>query len=227
MSFAPLRAALMTIPFLLVACGGDRGDAPTGAALASVSKDSPNFIKETDMIFGDSAAPVTIVEYASLTCHACAAFHQTIMPTIKKDYIDTGKVKLILREYPIMGGATGVSFAGSVMARCVAEKHGTEAFFTIVDFLFTNFDQWRFSAEGPRAMFLQAASQAGVNEREFEACITRQDLLDIINANVAEARDEFNVEGTPTLFVDGAKVPVLSLDDLKAKLDAALAKATD
>lgn len=216
----------MTVLFLLAACsGGNAGDTPAAAASVSVSKDSPNFIKETDMMIGDPAAPVTIVEYASLTCHACAAFHQMIMPTIKKDYIDTGKAKLILREFPIMGGATSVSFAGSVMARCVAEKHGSSAFFAIVDFLFTNFDQWRFSAEGPRATFLQAASQTGVNEQEFDACITRQDLLDVINANVEQAQDEFKVEGTPTLFIDGAKTPVLSLEDFKAKLDAAVAGA--
>ncbi len=222
----------------LAACGGDA--APTNEAESSQSaapskKAKPitgltskiNTIKETDMVLGDPNAPVTMVEYASLTCGGCADFHKKIIPAIKKDYVDTGKLKLVLREFPIYGGATELSKRGSAFARCAAEKNDNpEAFFSVVGWLFNTFGEWRTGQSPALPFFLKAASQVNINEEEFNACIEREDLIAIIDANVEEASNEFKVPGTPSVYINGALVETNGyISDYETKLPEAIDKA--
>jgi protein-disulfide isomerase len=190
-----LRVALLILPLLLAACG------PKPEAQAP-QEEAAN-VAETDMVLGSPDAPVTIIEYASVTCPICAMVHKQVLPQIKEKYIDTGNAKLIFREFPAHNPA--LSIVGSMLARCVAEKGGKEAYFSVVSTLFNTQQEW---AEGsnPKQELEKIAAQAGMDGQAFDACIQRQDLLDLINENTRVAQDEFQVNGTPTFIVGGEKL---------------------
>lgn len=225
MSFAPLRAALLAIPFLLAACGGAGSESgETANSLPSkIAAKADKLLTASDMVIGSADAPVTVIEYASVTCPHCAAFHETIFPGIKEKYVDTGKVKFAFREFPTP--PQGLSYVGSVLARCAAEKGGPDAYFLIIATLFKTQKTWIYG-EDPRLELVKVAAQAGMDEAAFDACMQRQDLVDLINANVSEGADKYEIESTPSFVVDGAKLtPIRSQEDFEEKLDAALAKA--
>lgn len=149
-----------------------------------------------DMVMGDENAPVTIVEYASMTCPHCANFHTQVLPELKKNYVDTGKVKLIFREFPLDARA----YAASMLARC-ADK---QFYFPMTDVLFKQQSVWA-RAEDPRPALLQIAKLAGFTQESFEACLKNQELLDNVNATRSKAAEEFGVNGTPSFFINGEK----------------------
>lgn len=146
-----------------------------------------------DKVLGNADAPVTIVEYASMTCGHCASFHRSTLPEIKKNYIDTGKARLILREFPFDPRAE----AGFMLARCADDKY-----FAMVDVLFQQQSNW-VSVDNAREALLQIARLAGFSQESFEACLTDQKLLDDVRAVRARGADEFGVDSTPTFFING------------------------
>jgi len=223
MSFVPLRAALFALPLLLAACGNGGAADKDSAAPAKTEAKSDNLLSPTDMVIGAEDAPVTVIEYASVTCPHCATFHETIFPAIKEKYVDTGKVKFAFREFPT--APQGLSLVGSVLARCAAEKGGPDAYFLIIGTLFKTQKTWIYG-DDPKVELLKIAGQAGMDEAAFDACMQRQDLVDLINQNVGEASDKYKVDSTPSFVVDGEKLAaVRSQEDFEAKLDAALAEA--
>jgi protein-disulfide isomerase len=225
MSFAPLRAALMAVPFLLAACSGAGSESgETANSLPSKAEaKADKLLTASDMVIGAEDAPVTVIEYASVTCPHCAAFHETIFPGIKEKYVDTGKVRFAFREFPTP--PQGLSYVGSVLARCAAEKGGSDAYFLIIGTLFKTQKTWIYG-EDPRLELVKVAAQAGMDEAAFDACMQRQDLVDLINANVSEAAGKYDIDSTPSFVVDGDKLtPIRSQEDFEEKLDAALAKA--
>lgn len=228
MSFTAVRAALIAVPFLLAACGnGGAADKNAGAgdaaAPAKTEAKSDDLLSLTDMVIGHKDAPVTVIEYASVTCPHCATFHETIFPGIKEKYVDTGKVKFAFREFPTP--PQGLSYVGSVLARCAAEKGGPDAYFLIIGTLFKTQKTWIYG-EDPQLELVKIAAQAGMDEAAFDACIERQDLVDLINRNVGEASEKYRVDSTPSFVVNGEKLPsIRSQEDFEAKLDAALADA--
>lgn len=166
-----------------------------------------------DKVLGQENAPVTIVEYASVTCGACAAFHTQTYPTLKSKYIETGKVRLIMREFPT--NPAPVSIAGFMLARCSGDKY-----FPILEALF---DQQRSWAQDPYNGFLRIARQAGFTQESFDACLKDNKLAEGIQDVANRAAQEFRVDSTPTFFINGKKyVGVLSVADLEKILEPLL-----
>ena len=215
----------------VAACGGSaETSAPSSNATGSgnAEEGTVGSIKSTDYVLGDKDAPVTIVEYASITCGGCAAFHQQVVPELKSDFIDDGKVRLVLREMPAFGGDAGISMAGSVLARCVAEEKGDAAFFAALGGMFDRFNEWRplEKQHQVKDVFGQIMAQLGVNQEQFETCLKREDLQEQILATAKEGQEEFGVSSTPSLFVNGEKVSFRSVQDLKDHLQTAYNAAT-
>ena len=169
-----------------------------------------------DRVLGKDDAPVTIVEYASMTCPHCAHFHETTYPELKKRYIDTGKVRFIFREFPLDPLAAGAS----MLARC-AEK---DKFFPLIETLFHMQRTW--AVEKPIPKLLALAKQAGMSEQTFNACLSDQKMLDDMQAEQKRATDKFGVSSTPTLFVNGKKViGGVAIEDLAKLIDPLLTKS--
>lgn len=166
-----------------------------------------------DQVLGKADAPVTIVEYASLTCPHCATFHATTLPEIKTKYIDTGKAKLILREFPFDPRAE----AGFMLSRCSNDKY-----YAMADVLFKQQNNWA-RAEDAQAALLQISKLAGFSQESFTACLTNQKLLEDIRAVRTRGADEFKVDSTPTFFINGDKYAgALTVGEMSAIIDGKL-----
>ena len=166
-----------------------------------------------DKVLGSDSAPVTIVEYASVTCPHCAAFHQGTYPALKSKYIDTGKVKLIFREFPTQPAA--VATAGFMLARCAEDKY-----YPMLDAIFSQQQSW---AQDPYNGLLRIARQAGFSQEKFDACLKDQKLAEQIQAVAQRGNEQFKVESTPTFFVNGKKyVGALSMPELEKILEPLL-----
>ncbi|NBN64403.1 thioredoxin domain-containing protein [Microvirga tunisiensis] len=164
-----------------------------------------------DKSIGKEDAPVTIIEYASMTCGHCANFHKNTLPEIKKQYVDTGKVRIIFREFPL----DPVSAAGFMLARCAP----AEKYFDVVDALFADQRAWAFTNDPYNAM-LNYSKQLGFTQESFEACLTNQSLLDGVNAVRDKAGAEFKVDSTPTFFINGEKASgALSFEEMSKIID--------
>ncbi|MBX3583823.1 MAG: DsbA family protein [Rhizobiaceae bacterium] len=166
-----------------------------------------------DMALGNDDAPVTIVEYASLTCPHCAHFHETTLPELKKKYIDTGKARLILREFPFDPRAE----AGFMLARCSKDNY-----FAMVDVLFKQQRNWA-SVQNAKEALLQISRLAGFSQESFEACLTDQKLLDDVRAVQKRGAEEFKVDSTPTFFINGNTYKgALTIEEMSAIIDGML-----
>src|SRR3984893_9777931 len=147
-----------------------------------------------EQALGPADAPVTLIEYASMTCTHCANFAVKVYPELKSRYIDTGKVRYVLREFPL----DPVAAAGFMLARCVGE----DRYFAMVNVLFRMQDKWAFVAD-PKTALLGIARQAGLSEQRFNECMTNQQLLDGIEQVRQRASEKFGVNSTPTFFING------------------------
>ena len=169
-----------------------------------------------DMALGDPKAPVTIIEYASMTCPHCAHFQETTFPELKKRYIDTGKVRYIFREFPLDSLAAAVF----MLARCSAQDDGTK-YFAFIDSLFRQQHTW--AVERPLDPLFGIVKQIGFTKETFEACLSNQKILDGIEAVRQRAANQFKVESTPTFFVNGEKVPgAVSIEEMAKIIDPQL-----
>jgi protein-disulfide isomerase len=164
---------------------------------------------------GDPKAPITMVEYASATCPHCAEFHNTIMPEIKRDYIDTGKVFLVFREMPLDNLALGAF----MLARCVPE----DKYFAAIELMFRQQSTW--AKTNPKEELFKIVSMAGLDATGAEACTKKEDLAKAIYETGKRGNEEFGVKGTPTFFVNGTYLDAHDdLSAVKTALDAELAK---
>ncbi|MER9018808.1 DsbA family protein [Mesorhizobium sp. M0898] len=166
-----------------------------------------------DMQLGKDDAKVTIVEYASMTCPHCAHFAETTFPELKTKYIDTGKARYILREFPFDPSAE----AGFMLARCSKDNY-----FPMVDVLFKQQANW-VGVNNTKDALLQIAKLAGFTQESFEACLTDQKLLDDVRSVQKRGADEFKVDSTPTFFINGKTYKgAMSIAEMSAIIDPLL-----
>jgi protein-disulfide isomerase len=149
-----------------------------------------------EMSLGDANAPITVIEYASMTCPHCAHFSMTTFPELKKRYIDTGKVRFIFREFPL----DRLALAGFVLARCA----GPDKYFPVIETLFAQQRDW--VVQKPLQPLLAIFKQVGMNEETFNSCLDNQQLAEGIDKVRSQAADKFGVNSTPTFFVNGKRV---------------------
>lgn len=150
-----------------------------------------------DRVLGNPKAPVTMIEYASLSCPHCADFADNTLPKIEKNFIDTGKVKLIYRDYPFDGPA----FAAAMVSRCAPPKR----YFEFIKVLFANQDIWA-RTNNPRAGLARIAKLGGMTDAQFNSCVDNKDLYKALRQRALSAQREFGVHSTPTFFIEGKKI---------------------
>jgi protein-disulfide isomerase len=148
-----------------------------------------------DIPMGSESAPVTIIEYASMTCPHCAAFATTTFPKLKEKYIDTGKVKYIMREYPL----DGLAAAAFMLARCA----GPDKYYPLIETFFAQQQKW--AVREPIPPLTAIAKQAGFTQQSFEACINNKELLTKVQAMRDRGTQKFKVDATPTFYINGEK----------------------
>lgn len=196
--------------------------APVGAFAAELPQSSgdvdmaaalkPGALPEKAL--GEEKAPVQIIEYMSMTCPHCATFHNTTFDEIKKKYVDSGKVRFIIREFPFDPRAA----AAFMLARCAPENQ----YFPFVSMLFKQQATWA-TAQDARAALLQMSKLAGFSQETFEACLTNQKLLDDVNATMQRGANEFGINSTPTFIINGKKYAgAMSVETMSALIDSLL-----
>jgi protein-disulfide isomerase len=152
-----------------------------------------------DMALGPANASVTVTEYASMTCPHCAAFNENVFPKIKSEYIDTGKVRYVFREFPLDIKAA----AGSMLARCIA-KDDSGKYFAVIDMLFKQQNDW--VVKNTTETLTRIGKQAGLSQQAVEDCLKDQALLDKIAADQKFANEVLKVNSTPTFFINGEMI---------------------
>jgi protein-disulfide isomerase len=173
-------------------------------------------VKEDDKILGKADAPVTIVEYFSLGCIHCKNFHETILPKLKTDYIDTGKVRLVFRDFPL----DGISFGAALVTRCANDL----AYFAMVDTLFKQQETWH--VDNGMGQLANIVKGAGMDQAALDACLKNQANKDKIVALQKEGSDTLKINSTPTFFInDRVLAGVSEYEAFKATIDGALARA--
>ena len=149
-----------------------------------------------DCWIGNADAPVTIVEYASMTCPHCAAFHAETFAKLKSDYLDTGKARFTLREFPLDPLAT----AAFMLARFAGDDKRN----AMVDLLFAKQKDWAYAEKKIEALS-NLVKQAGLTQTDFETCLKDQALYDKVNKMRDIADQKFKVASTPTFFFNGKR----------------------
>ncbi len=167
-----------------------------------------------EMVMGRDDAPVTMIEYSSLACSHCAAFHRDSLPKIKEAYIDKGKVRLIYRDFPL----GGLALAAAMLARCA----GSERYFGFIEVLFRSQAQWSRS-DNPRRELARVARFGGISQKDFEACLVNQPLMTDIRERAADAERKFGIDSTPTFIIEGTKIlGALPFEDFREIIEKAL-----
>jgi len=154
-------------------------------------------ITKDDRILGNPEAPITIVEYASLTCPHCAHFANDVLPELKKEWIDTGKARLVLRDFPLDEPA----LRAAMIARCAPP----ERYYAFADTFFAAQEKWVRSGDYREAL-ARLAKLGGMGQAEFDTCIKNTDLENKIVEGRLKATQELDVNSTPTFFVNGSKL---------------------
>ena len=150
-----------------------------------------------EIVLGAPDAPVTIVEYSSLTCPHCGAFHRDTLPELTEKYVNKGLVKFYFRPFPFDPYAT----AGAMLAQCVSPA----ARVNFLDVLFKRQQQW-IQADKPMDELQALAKQAGLSESDFVVCLKDQNRLDGVRQMQSAAAEELGVRSTPTFFINGEKM---------------------
>jgi protein-disulfide isomerase len=164
-----------------------------------------------DMVLGSASAPVTIVEYSSLTCPHCAAFAENVFPMLQTKYIDTGKVRFVSREFPLDFKAA----AASMLARCAANGDAAK-YFEATTLLFK---QQQDLVERTTETLTAIGAKFGMTQAQVEACVKNDTTLDKLQADQNFAFAQLKVEATPTFFINGEKIKgSMSFEELEAKL---------
>lgn len=178
-----------------IATAQRRGAGPAEIPVADLMKTVDGL---DDVAMGPAEAKVTIVEYASMTCGHCGQFHIEVFPKLKEKYVDTGKVRFIMREFPL----DNLAAAASMLTRCVAG----DKVYPMIELFFKTQADWAFVQGNPVPKLFEVAKQAGFTQESFDKCLRNQKLLDQINAQHSRASEQFGVSATPTFYINGKKL---------------------
>ncbi len=166
----------------------------------------------SDRIMGDPEASVTIIEYASLTCPHCAKFHAQTLPKIKEDWIETGKVKMIYRDFPLDKYAA----SASMIARCAPK----DKYFTFLNAFYAQQKNWSRAAD-PIKVLTQLAGLGGMSKEDVDACLANEALQDGILQMRLEGQMQYEVNSTPSIIINGKKITNLPYADITDLLEDA------
>jgi protein-disulfide isomerase len=184
-------------------------------AMAQNASDVAKPVSLPEMALGPANASVTITEYASMTCSHCAAFNANVFPKIKSEYIDTGKVRYVFREFPLDIKAA----VASVLARCIA-KDDAGKYFAVIDMLFKKQDEWVVKT---KEALKRIGREAGMSERSVESCIKDQALFDKLSADEKFADEVLKVNATPTFFINGERIKgAISFEEFDKRINQLL-----
>ena len=204
-------SAALVLPRLWAPVAPAEANLPPADLNAELAQPAP----DGDMAIGSDKAPVTIIEYASMTCPHCAHFSETTFPELKKRYIDTGKVRFIFREFPL----DKLAAAGFMLARCASKDGGGERYMAVVETLFAKQMEWAVPDNAVPAL-KNIARQFGFTEESFNDCLRNQNIMNGIEAVRDRAAAKLGVNSTPTFFVNGKKVTGdVSIDVLAKEID--------
>ena len=181
-----IRQFLLLVPLILILAAAIVRPAAAGSMEA----------RPGDMVFGSADAPVTVIEYYSLNCPHCAVFHKQIFPALKAEFIDTGQVRFVFRDFPLNWAAV----EAAVLTHCA----GPERYFAVQDALFASLRQWS-SAESTLLAVAEVGDSVGVPRAEFKPCMEEGALVKQVIESFEFANQELGVEGTPTFFINGEK----------------------
>jgi protein-disulfide isomerase len=183
------------------------GPAPASAADGTLAETA----------LGDPNAPVTVIEYSSLTCPHCAAFHRDTLPQVKASYIDTGKVRFVYRDFPL----GKLALAAAVVGRCVEPSRH----FAFIDMLYRDQDAWSQSRD-PLAELKLRGQLAGLSDSQFEACLGNKPLIQAVQQRAQEGQQQYGIDSTPSFIVNGKKISgEQSFEAFSKAIDAALSEA--
>ena len=189
---------------------------PAASVLARVAPARASGIGEKpgDLAVGDPDAPVTVIEFFSLTCPSCERFHKNVYNRLKPEYVDAGKVRFIVRDFPLNAPA----LQAAVLAHCA----GPDRYFAFIDVLFQTFDNWAGSGDYTDKL-AQIGELGGVSRDRFADCLADTDLENRIFQSIADGQAEYDVSGTPTLVVNGEKYDgKMTFDALARQIDRLL-----
>lgn len=179
--------------------------------LPAHTQDYPGSIP--DMVLGKAEAPITIIEFSSLTCPHCATFHTDTLPKIKQEWIATGKAKLVYRDFPL----DGVAMGGAMLARCLPP----ERYFAFLEVLFGSQRQWAY-AKNPLNALQNLARFAGIPDDQFKQCLTDNAVMAAIQAKQKDAEAKYKIDSTPQFVIDGKVLPgALPYEEFDKALKAA------
>ena len=164
-----------------------------------------------EMVVGSEDAPNTIVEYASMTCSHCAKFQAEVFPELKTKYLDTGKAKYILREFPLDTLAT----AAFMVARC------SDRYYPMIDALFETQSVWAVQGSEGKDKLLQISRQAGFSKERFDECLADKELFKKIVDVRDRGHEAFQIDSTPTFFVNGKRLSGHKIEDFDDVLEGA------
>ena len=185
-----LFAVLCSIAFIIASgCGGGSGAAPTSTVTLPGIEEMLS-----DKVLGDPNAPVTIIDYSALTCPHCADFHLNTLPLVKAKYIDTGKARLVYRDFPF----NQAGIIASMLARC----SGNTRYFDALELIYANQASWAAAADPEVAL----ANILGMPREQADACLADQALSDGIQAMEQDGQQRYGVTGTPTFIINGQKI---------------------
>jgi protein-disulfide isomerase len=206
-----IRHAFMTILALAGLAALTGISSPRAVAQSATAALLAKPMSLPEMAIGDAKAPITVVEFASMSCPHCAAFEQNVFPMLRSNYIDTGEVRYVFREFPLDIKAA----SASVLARCIAGGNA-EKFFGAIDTIFKQQDALMAQT---KETLLSIGKQAGLDEKGVEDCVGDQSTMDKLSADETFAANELKVDATPTFFVNGKMIKgAMSFEEFEAKL---------
>jgi protein-disulfide isomerase len=203
-ALSALSSFALALPLLSVLTGPASAESPAARLLAKP-------VSLPEMALGSQNAPITIVEFSSMTCSHCAAFAENVFPMLQSRYIDTGIVRFVSREFPLEIKAAGAA----MLARCAATGDATR-YFAVLTMLFREQDNL---IDHTTETLKEVGGHFGMSGDAVEACVRDQDLLDKLKADQKFAYDRLKVDATPTFFINGTRVKgAISFEELEARL---------